>query len=233
MGYNGFVKISSNIIQSSIMLESPEVFKCWITILAACDCDGIARISPVFLMSVCHLDKDTVLNVLKILESPDDLSRTKEEDGRRIKAVDGGYMIINYQKYRDWTYSNNPESVRKRKQRSGTQTGHVPDTLSSVICSSSSSEEECEKGNKKKKCSSDFVVPNLDEVKEFFKANGFPESLAEQFHKSYDVANWFDSRGNKIRNWKQKAIQVWFKNDGHQQGYTPKQPEQPSPYKKV
>lgn len=151
MGYNGFVKLSANILQSSIMLESPETFKCWITILASCDSDGVARISPVFLMSVCHLDKETVLKSLNILESPDQLSRSQNEDGRRIKRIDGGYEIINYHKYRDWTYSSNPDSVRKKslRDRKKAEAGHVPENaensghvrtpLSSVFCNLSSS----------------------------------------------------------------------------------------------
>lgn len=152
MGYNGFVKLSANILQSSIMLESPETFKCWITILASCDSDGVARISPVFLMSVCHLDKETVLKSLNILESPDQLSRSQNEDGRRIKRIDGGYEIINYHKYRDWTYSSNPDSVRKKslRDRKKAEAGHVPENaensghvrtpLSSVFCNLSSSD---------------------------------------------------------------------------------------------
>jgi nitric oxide reductase large subunit len=27
------------------------------------------------------------------------------------------------------------------------------------------------------------------------------------------VANWVDSKGSKIRNWKQKMINVWFKDE--------------------
>ena len=29
----------------------------------------------------------------------------------------------------------------------------------------------------------------------------------------YDVADWHDSQGKQIKNWKQKAYQVWFKDE--------------------
>ena len=30
---------------------------------------------------------------------------------------------------------------------------------------------------------------------------------------SYSVANWTDSKGKPVLNWKQKAINVWFTNE--------------------
>lgn len=58
-----------------------------------------------------------------------------------------------------------------------------------------------------------FQPPLLDEVKIYFKENGFSESLAEKFFNSYSVANWHDSQGSPVKNWKQKAINVWFKDE--------------------
>ena len=59
-----------------------------------------------------------------------------------------------------------------------------------------------------------FIPPTIEEVKAYFKENGYIGELAIKFHKSYNVAGWVDSKGNKIRNWKQKAQMVWFKDEG-------------------
>jgi len=59
----------------------------------------------------------------------------------------------------------------------------------------------------------EFKPPTIDEVKAYFKENGYPESLAETFFKGYNVAEWKDSKGNQVKNWKQKAVHVWFKPD--------------------
>jgi len=58
-----------------------------------------------------------------------------------------------------------------------------------------------------------FIAPVLDDVKNYFKENGYKEETAIKFFQSYSVANWFDSKGNKVKNWKQKAINVWFKDE--------------------
>jgi len=121
----GFTKLDSNLIQSSIMMESPEVFKIWITLLAACEEDGVAKVSPVFLSSVCRLHIDDVQKALKKLMEPDQYSRSTEDKGKRIRRVNGGFFIVNYQKYRSYTYSRSKEATKKRRQR-GTQRGHVP-----------------------------------------------------------------------------------------------------------
>jgi hypothetical protein len=38
---------------------------------------------------------------LSILLAPDPDSRTKDHDGRRIEAIEGGWLILNYLKYRE------------------------------------------------------------------------------------------------------------------------------------
>ncbi len=55
--------------------------------------------------------------------------------------------------------------------------------------------------------------PSLEEVKAYFKENGYSLDIAEKAFRSYDVANWHDSKGNKIKNWKQKMINVWFREE--------------------
>ena len=39
------------------------------------------------------------------------------------------------------------------------------------------------------------------------------KSIARQAYDGYAVADWHDSRGKKIKNWKQKVIHVWFRQD--------------------
>ena len=75
-------------------------------------------------------------------------------------------------------------------------------------------EEESEKGKRKKEGEiKGFTPPSLIEIKEYFKKEGYKEEIAEKAWKGYDVANWVDSKGNKIKNWKQKCIHVWFKDE--------------------
>lgn len=57
--------------------------------------------------------------------------------------------------------------------------------------------------------------PTLLEVIAYFKENGFSENLAKRAFNGYNEANWHDSKGNKVLNWKQKMINVWFKPENN------------------
>lgn len=58
-----------------------------------------------------------------------------------------------------------------------------------------------------------FVPPTLEEVREFFKEKGYSEMSAEKAWQYYDVAEWKDSKGSQVKNWKQKMMGVWFKDE--------------------
>jgi uncharacterized protein YdaU (DUF1376 family) len=67
--------------------------------------------------------------------------------------------------------------------------------------------------NSKKPKNKIFIPPLLIEVKEYFKEKGYDEAAAEMAFNFYDCAGWVDSRGNEVKNWKQKMISVWFKEE--------------------
>jgi hypothetical protein len=56
-----------------------------------------------------------------------------------------------------------------------------------------------------------FEPPTQEEVTKYFIENGFSEALSKRFFDGYAAADWHDSKGKKIKIWKQKAQQVWFK----------------------
>jgi len=73
-------------------------------------------------------------------------------------------------------------------------------------------EKELEKRDKSKSKSKRFVPPTLEEVQEYVKEKGYHVD-AEFFFKFYSEGNWIDSKGNAVKNWKQKLI-TWEKRDG-------------------
>ena len=64
--------------------------------------------------------------------------------------------------------------------------------------------------NKKSKV---FKAPDISEVIEYFIANGYCEAAAIKAHSYYSIADWHDSKGDKVKNWKQKMQAVWFKEE--------------------
>ncbi len=153
----GFTKLDSNIIQSSIMSEPAVVFKVWIALLASAGPDGIARVSSTFLSSVCYLDLDAVDRALGILEAPDARSRSLAQEGRRIRRVDGGYFIVNYEKYRAFTpHDGDPNSSgaartrrwRERKSQSVTASPVVTPSDVTGVTSASAYASESDSSSK-------------------------------------------------------------------------------------
>ena len=55
--------------------------------------------------------------------------------------------------------------------------------------------------------------PTLSEVKQYFKENGYKQSTAEIAFKYYEAGNWVKANGDKVKNWKQTMIAVWFKDE--------------------
>jgi len=56
-------------------------------------------------------------------------------------------------------------------------------------------------------------IPKIEEVINYFKENGFSEAAAKKAFDYYESGNWHDSKGNQVKNWKQKMQGVWFKDE--------------------
>lgn len=79
---------------------------------------------------------------------------------------------------------------------------------STVNVSVSDSVNDSVNEKKKKK---GFTPPKIEDVILYFEENGYKKEAAIKAFNYYNVANWFDSKGNKIKSWKQKMQGVWFK----------------------
>ena len=62
-----------------------------------------------------------------------------------------------------------------------------------------------------------FVAPSLEEVKSYAEQKGHSD-LAEKFYEYFTVGNWTDSKGQKVKNWKQKFITWATYNGGRRKG---------------
>lgn len=65
--------------------------------------------------------------------------------------------------------------------------------------------------NKGKTIKQEFIPPTLDKVITFFKSKGYTQESASKFHEYYSAGDWKDSNSKPVKNWKQKAILIWFK----------------------
>lgn len=113
-----YVKIFASILDSSVWDESPETRLVWITMLLMADEHGFVRGTPHSIARRAVVSPDGAARALAVLEAPDLRSHTIEHDGRRIESVDGGWLVLNYAKYREMrTRKQVKEAEKKRRQR--------------------------------------------------------------------------------------------------------------------
>ncbi len=96
----GFTKLFNTIVTSTIWQEDDKTRIVWITMLAIADASGVVSASIPGLASVANVDTEAARAAIRKLESEDPDSRTKDFDGRRIESIEGGWHILNYNKYR-------------------------------------------------------------------------------------------------------------------------------------
>jgi hypothetical protein len=79
----------------------------------------VASAGSGILRSAC-INQDQGMAALRRLGEPDCESRDREFDGRRLVRIDGGYVVLNFQKFRDRDYTTAERSKRYReRQRHG------------------------------------------------------------------------------------------------------------------
>jgi len=66
---------------------------------------------------------------------------------------------------------------------------------------------------KERKMNKTFVPPLVEEVMEYFKENGYSKESALKAFNHYALAEWHDTGGKPVLNWKQKMNTVWFKDE--------------------
>lgn len=88
---------------------------------------------------------------------------------------------------------------------------HTPDAIKNKEYTIDKKEEESNKSKKKI-----FVPPLLSDVQDYFKENGYSIESANKAYNYYASSNWVDSKGDKVKSWKQKMIGVWFKEENKQ-----------------
>ena len=92
-----FAKLFSEIITSSIWSEDDKTRIVWITMLALKDLDGYVPAAMPGLAAIARVSVEECENAVKKLESPDKYSRTPDNEGRRIKKTEGGWIVLNHE----------------------------------------------------------------------------------------------------------------------------------------
>lgn len=107
----GFTKLSSRITKSSLWSEECYVRVVFLSFLAEKDENGFVESDYYAMQRTCNVTIEEFDKAVKILESKDDRSRTPDNDGKRIKRVQGGWIVLNHEMYKL------PEDVKREQTR--------------------------------------------------------------------------------------------------------------------
>ena len=77
---------------------------------------GFVEAAGVGILSRARVPDEKGFEALERLASPEAGSRSRDFDGRRMIRVDGGYVILNYMRYRDRDYTSAERSKRYRQR---------------------------------------------------------------------------------------------------------------------
>lgn len=128
-----FVKLFDSIIHSTIWQEEAHVKVVWVTMLALADSKGEVQASIPGLAKASGVSLEQCLESLALFMSPDPYSRSKDDDGRRIQEIRGGWELINYKHYRDLKSSeqekeNAAERQKRKRERDAQSSRSVTDS---------------------------------------------------------------------------------------------------------
>lgn len=114
---SGYTKLFSSILDSTVWQESKETRLVWVTMLVMKDGRQIVEASVPGLAKRAGVSISEAEGALQRLREADPYSRTQEHEGRRIKDVDGGWLILNGERYRHKMNAEEVKAYKAAKQK--------------------------------------------------------------------------------------------------------------------
>jgi hypothetical protein len=166
-----FTKLFSSITESTIWCERDPIRLTWITMMAMADRKGRVYGSLPGLAHRARVSLDDAAEAIEKFQQPDQYSRTKEFDGKRIELIDGGWKLLNYSKYREM---RDDEASRAAKR----------DYISERREAENLAEEATGKPQKK------FKKPKIEECLLYAAKIGLSEQECNKFFNYYESNGW-------------------------------------------
>jgi len=199
-----FTKLFSSITESTIWCERDPIRLTWITMMAMADRKGRVFGSLPGLAHRARVSLEDAAAAIEKFLQPDEYSRTRDFDGRRVEVIDGGWRLLNYFKYREM---RDEDASREAKR----------DYINERRKAESLALEVTGKPHKR------FKKPTLEECRLYAKKIGMSEAEAEKFMNYYESKGWKVGK-NPMVSWPH-AMSGWFSRQGrfsgNGQGNTP------------
>ena len=214
---SGFTKLWAEITDSSIWNEDDKTRIVWITMLARMGPDYVVRASVGGLAHLARVSREDCEKALEKLASPDPDSRSPEEEGRRIKKVDGGFFMINGEKFRQRRGDEEKKAYMREYMRQYRK-NKASNVKNVNICKPESIQEEEEeeaeenislKRERGSASQTDFAeIPTLEEVIAEAEVRGIPDEHARSFWEYNESKQLWVNQYGKMIKWKM-ALKSW------------------------
>jgi hypothetical protein len=203
-----FAKLFSSITESSLWSEPKEVRLLFVSMLARADATGFVDASIPGLERLANLIPEEVRNALSALEGPDPHSKNPANEGRRILKVPGGWMILNYEEYRNRRGDQERRDYMRDYMREYRRKLNV-NAVNRSKPPLAQAEAEAE-ADKERVRASRFIPPTLDQMKLHGTKIGLPDDETVKCHAYYESNGWRVGR-NPMKSWPAAMIH-WRSN---------------------
>lgn len=199
-----YTKLFNSIVTSTIWTEDDKTRIVWITMLAIADQNGEVHASIPGLARLAGVSLESTEAAIEKFLSPDEYSRTPDNEGRRIEKIDGGWELLNHAKYRRMaSIADQKDSNAKRQQRFRERNAPVTASNATVTEKPHIAEAEAEVDSKNKR----MAKPSLSQVSEYGMTLTPPFRKAESFLAFYESNGWKVGK-NTMKDWK-AAVRTW------------------------
>jgi hypothetical protein len=205
----GYTKLFSRILDSTIWREDDKTRILWITMLAMTDQDGIVQCTIPGLADRARITIKECEDALERFQTPDKYSWSKEDEGRRVRAVEGGWFLINHAKYRAlMSQEEQREKTRLRVQR-WREKNALPNVTNVTRNESNDIADSKAYTDSKAIKVRTFVHPTIEEIASYCQERK-NQIDPQQFLDFYTANGWKVGR-NAMKDWR-ASVRTWEKN---------------------
>ncbi len=112
-----YIKLHASILASTIWQEDDATRIVWFTLLAMADKNGEISGTVPGIAGIAHVPVESCRSAIEKFMSPDPDSRSEADEGRRLEKIDGGWSLINFQKYREMASKDDSKLANANRQR--------------------------------------------------------------------------------------------------------------------
>lgn len=128
-----------------------------------------------------------------------------------VELFDDMIYVSNWEKYQNTEGMERVREQTRKRVAAYRERQALPCNATVTLCNATERREKKEERRTEEKSIRRFTPPTIEEIHRYCWDKGL--MVDEQtFFNYYNVSGWVDSKGNKVKNWKQKLI-TWAKHD--------------------